>query len=127
MAVEYKPEKPSEVTVAPYDATYRLTISEPHSTCVISTVELKKGERVGYQLVQVGQPVAIAGERVIPIPDRWSEWRYTHIPQNSFERCLVTARNLSEDFAQQAVGILLLPIALPAWYYVTHHPPTSDP
>jgi hypothetical protein len=125
VSVEYHPDQPPAITVAPYDATFSLKISEPHSTCVISTIELKKGERVGYQVGQDGALVAIAGDKVIPIPDRWSEWRYSPIPGNSFEWLLVTGRSVSEDVLRQTATIILLPIALPAWWYTMKHPPPN--
>ena len=103
-AVEYRPGWQPITTESKCDATYSLNSPEPNTTIGYATIDLPKGASVGYRRELDGSLVAIAGERITPIADSHSVWRYTPKPITRWDRLVVTPR--------LRVGLTKLPVRL---------------
>jgi hypothetical protein len=101
--VEYRPGPTLSTTVASCDAEYTLSAPEKRETRL--SVDVAKGERVGFQREPDGSLVAVAGKETMRIePGAHYVWLCTPKPVTALDRCAVKTR----DKCEEVIGIMVL-------------------
>lgn len=107
----YRPGNSVTTTTAGFDATYALyAVDHPGATGPLLTVPLSRGNTIGFRREANRSVVAVAGERVIPIPDGACEWRVTPETMPGFwQRCGDEATSLGKGFVGTVGALLMAP------------------
>ncbi|MBN9118330.1 MAG: hypothetical protein J0I06_04070 [Planctomycetes bacterium] len=115
-AIAYRPGTVPATATAKCDATYTLDAVNPNTNTKYGrdTVDIPKGATVGFRREPDGSLVALAGEKVVTIPDEPAAWRYTPAPVTRWDRFSVAARDACES---AATAVILMPFIL--WQVVT--------
>jgi hypothetical protein len=116
-AVGYQPGTLPTTVVADRDATYRLCADEPDVGR--PTVDVTKGERVGFRREPDGSLVAVAGTQATPIPDVHHVWRCSSWPVTRWER--FTDSTVRES--KRVIGIIVWVPLVFLWCVTGHELP----